>query len=157
MSVKYELLTNIDIEELCKEFKIPLVACIPKDMLRPLKYKNGGYIINLNNSNQSGSHWTALFVRDSHCCYFDSFGIGPPLEVLKFCKGKFLIINKDQIQNLNHESCGYYAIAFLHYMSRAKGDNLKTNLFMFAKPFDIDKTSNNDNILQVYLKKMSKK
>lgn len=154
MSEKYDLLTNFDIEELCKEFKIPLVGCIPKDKLRQMRYKSGGYVINLNDSTQNGSHWTSLYVKDDDCCYFDSFGVGPPLEVLRFCKGKKLIINKDQIQNLNHESCGYYAIAFLYYMSRAKSNNLKTNLFLFAKPFDIDKTSNNDIILQVYLKKM---
>lgn len=57
------------------------------------------------------------------------------------------------MQNLNPESCSYYEVAILHYMSRAKGSNLKTNLFMFDKPFDLDKTSHNDNFLQIYFKK----
>jgi hypothetical protein len=151
------LLSNFDIEELCKEFKIPLVACVAKDILRKINLKNGGYVINLDDSTGVGSHWTGLYVKDYDCCYFDPFGINPPLDVLRFCKGKTLIINKDQIQKLDQSCCGYYCIAFLYYMHRAKGVNLRTNLFMFAKPFDLNNTTNNDNILQLYLKRMYKK
>lgn len=103
MSAKYELLSNVDIEELCKEFKIPLSACVSKDMLNKYKYKNGGYVINLDDSTGGGSDWVALYAKDNDCCYFDPFGIKPPVDVLRYCKNRKLIINKDQIQKLDQE------------------------------------------------------
>jgi hypothetical protein len=155
--VEYELLSNLDIEELCREFKIPLVACVSKDMLARLSVKNGGYVINLDNSGSAGTHWVALYIENSDACYWDSFGMIPPLEVLKFCKNKHLIHNRDQIQNLNQEACGYYCIAFLHFMNKSKkGMNIRTKLYMFNKPYDIDNTTKNDDILQVYLRCIKK-
>jgi len=156
MSEKYELLSNFDIEEICYDFDIPLHGCVPKDALRNMQCKNGGYVFNLDDSTGGGSHWVGLYVKNNESCYFDPFGIRPPLDVLRFCKSHNTIINKDQIQKLDQSCCGYYVIAFLHFMSRAKGANLRTNLFMFTKPYDLDSTSNNDNILQAYLKQMIK-
>jgi hypothetical protein len=58
-----------------------------------------------------------LYIDYSDACYWDSFGMVPPLDVSKLCKNKRLIYNKDQIQNLNQEACGYYCLAFLHFMN----------------------------------------
>jgi hypothetical protein len=155
--VDYELLSNLDIEELAKEFKINLIACVSKDMLSRLPVKNGGYIINLDNSGSAGTHWVALYIDNSDACYWDSFGMVGPLQVLKFCKNKHLIHNKDQIQNLNQSACGYYCIAFLHFMNKAKKNtNMRTKLYLFNKPYDLDNTTMNDDILQLYLRTMKK-
>ena len=101
----------------------------------------------------SGSHWVSLFVKGQNCVYFDSYGVEPPLEVIQFTKHKNMVFNKDRIQSLNQNCCGYYAVAFLHFMTNNKM-NLKSRLFMFCKPFVLDPNllSKNDNILQQYLK-----
>jgi hypothetical protein len=39
------------------------------------------YIINLDDSNGGGTHWTVSHYHPLNSCYFDSFGFVPPLEV----------------------------------------------------------------------------
>ncbi len=47
------------------------------ELKKPLK--DGFYIINLNNSDQSGSHWTVLYkINDGYSFYFDAFGFKSP-------------------------------------------------------------------------------
>lgn len=151
-----ELLSNFDIIELCKMFNINLISCLSKDLLKTIKPQNGSYVINLDDSDSAkgGTHWVALFIDKNTACYFDPFGILPPTEVKHFCKNKVLTFSKDQIQNYKQQSCGYYCLAFLHFMTKhiKQNINVKTILNIFLKPFDLDNTPINDNILQKYLK-----
>ena len=39
------------------------------------KIKNGGYIINLDENSDIGTHWVALYVQNNNVTYFDSFGV----------------------------------------------------------------------------------
>jgi len=152
---KYDLLSNYDIVDLCNLLGIKLIDCLPKDLLLKMKAINGGYIINLDNStsNKGGTHWVSFWIDNEQACYFDPFGTKPPLEFYKFCKGKIIIYSKDQIQNVDQSCCGYYCIAFLHFMNYKRNkNNLKTSLNLFLKPFDLDDTTKNDNVLQEYLK-----
>ena len=41
----------------------------------PKKIKKGAYVINLNEYENTGTHWIALFVKTNEVIYFDSFGI----------------------------------------------------------------------------------
>jgi hypothetical protein len=151
-----ELLSNFDIIELCKMFNIKLISCVSKDLLKTIKQQDGSYVINLDDSDSSkgGTHWVALVINKNNACYFDPFGILPPTEIKYFCKNKMLTFSKDQIQNEKQSSCGYYCLAFLHYMTIHIKQNIsiKTILNVFLKPFDLDNTPKNDNILQKYLK-----
>ena len=47
--------------------------------------------------------------------YFDSFGLVPPNEVIKYMKttNKNIIYNDSQIQNMNSILCGYYCIYYI--------------------------------------------
>ena len=47
--------------------------------------------------------------------YFDSFGLVPPNEVIKYVKttNKNIIYNDLQIQNMNSILCGYYCIYYI--------------------------------------------
>ena len=37
--------------------------------------KNGAYVINLDEYEDIGTHWIALYVKNNEVTYFDSFGV----------------------------------------------------------------------------------
>lgn len=132
--------TNVSqLRKMADKLKLPLRAIITKDMLKHINPEIGGYIVNLQSSDQgSGSHWCALYLdKDKTPIYCDSFGIVEPLDVIDFVKrftNKPIIRNKHQIQNINSGHCGQYCIYFLHMMSKCHGsatDKLKYFLDKF--------------------------
>ena len=158
-----QILSNLDIEYLSKRFDIKLNACVSKDMLRTIKPKSGGYVINLQDlADGNGSHWVALHLSRGCAIYFDSFGCVCPLDVLDFCNRysrTFDIIHSEtQIQDIKQECCGYYALYFLHWIQskpRLKY-NLDYYLNSFIRIFDINDFSKNDNILQEFFRQLWK-
>jgi len=60
------------------------------------------YVLNLENSNEGGSHWVALYNR----MYFDSYGCAPSKKIAPFVEQ----YNTDDFQGLSKESCGYFAL-----------------------------------------------
>lgn len=150
---KYELLSNFDLIELGELMNLKLNV-VPKDTLVKSNIKYDGYIINLDNSNgQGGTHWVALYIDNKNACYFDSFGEEPPLQVIRFCSGMNLIFSDFIIQNINQIACGYYCLAFLHYMNFVSNNkNIRYKLNNFIKIFDLENSNLNDNILQQYFK-----
>jgi hypothetical protein len=64
-----------------------------------------GYILNLQNVNEPGSHWTAFYDGS----YFDSYGVPPTLKIARFTK-KY---NTLQYQSFDQESCGFHAVYVL--------------------------------------------
>ena len=151
-----ELLSNIDIEELCKMFKINLVFCGFKAKLNNLRVIPGSYVINLDEINSQGSHWVCFYINNKFCVYFDSFGEEPPLEVINFCRKSNikLMSNYFKIQDINGTECGWYCIAFLYWMNKYKNVN-QYILNMFNKQFDTENTKNNKSILQKYIKSIN--
>ena len=90
--------------------------------------KNGvkyiGIIYNLDPHYQSGSHWVANFIdlKKKHCIYFDSYGMEPPEQVVKFMKW---LTTHDKEFKLNYSSrrlqyknteCGMYCLYFITLM-----------------------------------------
>ena len=67
-------LSNIFINSLLKDEKSYLNT-FSKDEI-PLIENNKSLIFNLQNSNQSGSHWISLSRNNKNILKFDSFGIG---------------------------------------------------------------------------------
>ena len=39
------------------------------------KLKNGAYVINLDNLENTGTHWIVIFMKNNEVIYFDSFGV----------------------------------------------------------------------------------
>ena len=70
-------LTNGEINQLVKHYKIKSFhGCFIDDRM-PSKLKNGFYVINLNGH----SHWTCLLKDKNDYYYFDSYGFPASLEV----------------------------------------------------------------------------
>ena len=106
-------LTNFEINDLMKYYRLTFNGCYIKDKL-PRRLKNGSYIINLNGH----SHWTALVKNGPDFYYFDSFGMPCPTEVEERCGD--IIWSDVDIQAISSSSCGWYCIAFVRYLNGKK-------------------------------------
>ena len=82
-------LTDIEISEYYKN-KPRFNGVYSRNNL-PNKIKKGAYVINLDEYENTGTHWIALFVKPKYMVYFDSFGIEHiPKEINKFIRSKEL-------------------------------------------------------------------
>ena len=114
------------------------------------KIKKGAYVINLDEYENTGTHWVSLFVKPKHAVYFDSFGVE---DIPKFIRSKELghavrngiKSNIFRIQAHDSIMCGYFCIEFINYMLKSKTLLDYTNLF---SPNDFKK--NDQNIKRIF-------
>ena len=71
---KLTTLSNSDLISICIKLKIKLVGVYMKDELNS-DLKQGCYIINLQNHDENGSHWTAFIKDKNDIFYYNSFGV----------------------------------------------------------------------------------
>ena len=108
----------------------------------PNKIKKGAYVINLDEYENTGTHWVSLFVKANKVIYFDSFGIVHiPKEINKFINNN-IESNIFRIQAYDLIMCGYFCIEFINYMLKRKTLLNYTNFF---SPNDFKK---NDQIIK---------
>ena len=126
----------------------------------PNKIKKGAYVINLDEYENTGTHWISLFVKANKVIYFDSFGVEHiPKEINKFIRSKEIssavgpaVGNKKikasifRIQANDSIMCGYFCIEFINYMLKGKALFDYTNLF---SPNDFKK---NDRVIKKIFK-----
>ena len=117
----------------------------------PNKIKKGAYVINLDEYENTGTHWVSLLVKTNEAIYFDSFGIEHiPKEISKFINNdmikpsslKSIKRNIFRIQAYDSVMWGYFRIKFINYMLKGKTLLDYTNLFL---PNDFKK---NDRIIK---------
>ena len=117
----------------------------------PNEIKKGAYVINLDEYENTGTHWISLFVKPKYTVYFDSFGVEHiPKEINKFIRFTELghAVRNDiksnifRIQAYDSIMCGYFCIEFINYMLKGKTLLDYTNLF---SPNDFKK---NDRIIK---------
>ena len=102
----------------------------------PKTIKKGAYIINLDEYNDIGTHWIALYVS-INCIYFDSFGVDHiPNEIEQFIGSKDIISNIFRLQVYDSIMCGYFCLMFIDFMLPGKMLWKFTNLF---SPYDFQK------------------
>ena len=108
----------------------------------PDKIKHNAYILNLDEYDDSGTHWIALYVDNKTVTYVDNFGVEHiPKEVKKFIGNKNIITNIYRVQNYDSIMCDYFCIGFIDFMLDGKSLRDYTNLF---SPNNFKK---NDNII----------
>ena len=85
----------------------------------PNQIKKGAYVINLDEYENTGTHWVSLFVKPKYTIYFDSFGVEHiPKGINKFISSKDLghVVRNDiksnifRIQAYGSIMCGYFCI-----------------------------------------------
>jgi len=125
-----------------------------KDEL-PNDLKEGNYIINLQNHDESGSHWTCFLKFKNNIYYYDSFGvIFPQNQYDIFIKNvDNIYYNVSDDQNIDSTSCGWWCIAFLYFMNTTKGNKLYI-MKKFDKKFNNKKTIYNEIDLRKYIDKI---
>ena len=126
----------------------------------PNEIKKGAYVINLDEYENTGTHWIALFVKTNEAIYFDSFGIEHiPKGINKFVNNdttkstaepsslersaiSLIKSNIFRIQAYGSIMCGYFCIEFINCMLKDKTLLDYTNLF---SPNDFKK---NDQVIK---------
>ena len=120
-------LTNIEISEYYKNE--PRFNGVYSRNNLPNKIKKGAYVINLDEYENTGTHWVSLFAKTKYTVYFDSFGVEHiPKEINKFIRNE-IKSNMFRIQAYDSIMCGYFCIEFINYMLKGKTLLDYTNLF----------------------------
>ena len=126
--------------------KVDLMVCI-LEIIYQIKLKKGAYVINLDEYENTGTHWVSLFVKANKVIYFYSFGIEHiSKEINTFIGNNKIKSNIFRIQAYDSIMCGYFCIEFINYMLKGKTLLDYTNLF---SPNDFKK---NDRIIKRILK-----
>lgn len=100
-------------------------GCYSKDLLKKVKTnkrKKLCLVVNMDDSSGGGTHWTCLDYnpKRNYSFYFDSFGLEPPREVVKFL-GKYMKpiqFNTENLQDTRSNRCGYYCVEILEYLNQ---------------------------------------
>ena len=79
---------------------------------------NGDLVINLDTSNNNGSHWVAMKITDYELFYFDSLKL--PMNILltnyiSHLNKTHLYINRDTFQKHLEVNCGEFVVLFLSF------------------------------------------
>ena len=85
--------------------------------MKPLKQECG--ILGSKTSRENNMHWCAWWKDGKNKYYFDSFGLTPTSEIVKYLKSP-IIYSTFQIQQFNEENCGQWCSYVLNRLN--KGD-----------------------------------
>ena len=133
-------LTNIEISEYYAN-EPRFNGVYSRDNL-PKITKKGAYVINLDQYENTCTHWVSLFVKTKYTVCFDSFGIEHiPKEINKFINND-IKSNIFRTQAYDSIMCEYFCIEFINYMLKVKTLLDYTNLF---SPNDFKK---NDQVIK---------
>jgi hypothetical protein len=77
---------------------------------RPKKVECG--ILNLDDSQGLGTHWTAWIKNGNEKLYFDSYGLAPPVELVAYLKNP-VYYNSERIQPDGEVFCGHLCLYIL--------------------------------------------
>ena len=114
----FHSLTNIEISEYYKNE--PRFNGVYSRNNLPNKTKKGAYAINLDEYENTGTHWVSLFVKANKVIYFDSFGIEHILEEInKLIGNEKIKASIFRIQAYDSIMCGYFYIEFINYMLKS--------------------------------------
>ena len=113
-------LSNFELEDAVGKLKIPcfrgvfLLDNLPR---KPNKKECG--IVNFDESGGPGTHWVAWYKNGKTKIYFDSYGVQPPLEVIKYL-GSPIHNNTDQLQPSGEVFCGHLCLYVLKELNEGR-------------------------------------
>ena len=98
----------------------------PSDKIPKLTDRKPYAILNLDKSNESGSHWISIAKVGDHTIVYDSFGrhhtkIIPSL--LYSGNGKLISTDDDQEQHILATDCGARSISWLEFLDKYGAEN----------------------------------
>ena len=120
-------LTNLDLMRYVSILRIPYFRGVfMRDELPKVDRQIECGIVNLNRSDEMGSHWVCYVRNQNDRIYFDSFGQITPLELQEYLKtpkefktNKAVIQrNSDVVQRPNSHVCGHLCLVVLTSLMR---------------------------------------
>ena len=115
-----KVLTNFDLIEYAKKLKIPRFRGVfMRDTLPGKPHREECGIVNLNTSQEKGSHWVCYYKKGLDRVYFDSFGQITPVEIRDYLKSRkergigVIQRNTDIVQPFNSTICGHLCLFVL--------------------------------------------
>ena len=113
-------LTNFELMDAVKELKIPHFRGVFMRNDLPTRARNRECgILNLDDVSGRGTHWVCWYKQAKHKYYFDSFGVQPPEELIKYLTSP-IFYNTEKIQRDNQVICGHLCLFVLHRLSRGE-------------------------------------
>lgn len=110
-------LSNFDLQDAAKVIKIPRFRGVfVRDSLPKRTNKLECGILNLDDSSGNGTHWVVWAKNRSTKYYFDSYGIQPPLEKIRYLKSPILY-NSERLQPDGEVFCGHLCLHVLKQLS----------------------------------------
>ena len=107
--------------------------------------KGGAHVVNLDEYESIGSHWTLLYVNGDNIIHFDSSGVEHlPKEMEKLAGNKNNITNIYKIKACDLIMSGYFCIGFIDFISIGK------SLLDYGNLFSPNENEENDNIILKY-------
>lgn len=110
--------TNFQLEDAAKRLKLKKFrGVIMRDeikKMKPLKQECG--ILGSKTSREDDMHWTAWWKDGEKKFYFDSFGLTPTVEIVKYLKSP-IIYSTFQIQQFNEVNCGEWCLYVLNRLN----------------------------------------
>ena len=71
-------------------------------------------VVNLDKDSGPGTHWVSYYKKGNLISYYDSFGVEPPFELMKYFGEKAVIsYNYEQDQKFDQVICGHLCLLFL--------------------------------------------
>lgn len=125
-------LTNLQLIDIAKKMVFSLVDPMFKSQLiDDILIYNEFYIINIEDeydqdgTKNEGTHYTCFQVNKYpngkiEGVYLDPYGLPPPKEIIDFV-GFDIPYNKKQIQGSLNNACGWFCLAFGHYINSYEG------------------------------------
>ena len=114
------------------------------------KIKKYSIIVNLDTSQEPGSHWIAILVKNKSVYYYDPLGLKHDNRYINIFMNRFTnqYYNRQQIQPKLSEYCGLYCLAIIIHTN---GDNSSINSFNSMFCITIPMIQYNDNIVVEYI------
>lgn len=104
---------------MCNRLKIKnFKGVFMRDEVKGKANNNECFIMNIDFSENIGTHWTCLFVKNKISFYFDSYGFNPTDEIIEYCDGNENYYNSFKIQKSDEVICGHYCIYMLYLMDK---------------------------------------
>ena len=115
-NIKLETTSNYDLINYAKQLKIKYFRGVfmRDNLANKIRSKDG--IVNLEPDSEIGSHWCCYYKINKDKYYFDSFGLNPTNEMLKYLK-KGGCLNTFEIQPIGSVICGQLCLYVLYRLS----------------------------------------
>ena len=115
----YEPLSNFDLADASQKLKLNVRGVYLLDTMPDKPNNKECGTVNLDKSGGPGTHWVAWYKNEGNKIYFDSYGVQPPKEVIKYL-GEGINYNTDQIQPRGEVFCGHLCLYVLKELNEGR-------------------------------------